>query len=56
MLSSQADDPQKEILEPALNGTRNLLSSAVKSKDTIKRVVVTSTIVGAIVRCTRRLC
>jgi nucleoside-diphosphate-sugar epimerase len=34
-------DPQKELIEPAENGTANVLASAYKV-DTVKRVVVTS--------------
>ena len=34
-------DPQKELIDPALIGTQNVLESAVKS-DTVKRVVLTS--------------
>lgn len=34
-------DAQKELIEPAVNGTRNILAQANKT-DTVKRVVVTS--------------
>ena len=36
-------DPQKQLIEPALQGTRNVLNSANKS-DNVKRVVLTSSI------------
>eukprot|EP00891_Asterochloris_glomerata_P006503 jgi/Astpho2/6503/Aster-06963 len=36
------EDPQKDLVDPALMGTRNVLSAAVKSKATVKRVVLTS--------------
>jgi len=35
------EDPQKELIEPALNGTKNVLSSVTKYPN-IKRVVITS--------------
>jgi len=35
------DDPQKGFVDPAVNGTLNVLNSALKSK-TVKRVVLTS--------------
>ena len=35
------EDPQKGFVDPAVNGTLNVLSSALKSK-TVKRVVLTS--------------
>ena len=37
------------MIKPALEGTKNVLSSVLKSKDTIKRVIVTSSFAGAIV-------
>jgi len=37
-------DPQTELVDPALKGTRNVLNAAYKNKDTIKRVVLTSSI------------
>ncbi len=37
------DDPQKELIDPALNGTRNVLSAATKS-GTVKKVVLTSSV------------
>jgi nucleoside-diphosphate-sugar epimerase len=45
-LPEQIKDGQKELLEPALNGTKNVLGS-VNACETVKRVVLTST-VGAI--------
>ena len=38
-------DPQKELVDPALKGTRNVLSAASKSSS-IKRVVLTSSVVS----------
>ncbi len=43
-------DPQKELIEPALNGTRNILESANKSSS-IKRVVLTSSIASIFGDC-----
>lgn len=42
------DDPHKELVEPAVHGTRNVLSSVAKSKDTIKRVILTSSVAAII--------
>ena len=36
------DDPQKELVDPAVNGTLNVLKSCLKYQDKIKRVVITS--------------
>ena len=38
----EVTDPQKQLIGPAVNGTKNVLSSVAKHKDTIKRVVLTS--------------
>jgi len=37
---------QKELIEPAVNGTKNVLGSVSKHKGTIKRVVLTSSFAG----------
>ncbi|MCR9170874.1 MAG: NAD-dependent epimerase/dehydratase family protein [bacterium] len=37
----QVDDPQKDLIDPALKGTRNVLESANRT-ESVKRVVVTS--------------
>jgi len=39
------NDPQKELIEPALQGTRNVLNSANKT-ESVKRVVLTSSVVA----------
>ncbi|KAK9850976.1 hypothetical protein WJX84_006340 [Apatococcus fuscideae] len=36
------EDPEAFFVKPAVDGTKNVLSSVLKSKDTIKRVVLTS--------------
>ena len=33
-------DPQKELVEPAVHGTKNVLSAVAKHKDTVKTTVV----------------
>ncbi len=38
-------DPQKELVDPAVNGTRTVLDS-VNRTDSVKRVVLTSSVVG----------
>lgn len=40
------EDTQKELVEPALNGTSTVLESVGKSKSTIRRVVLTSSFAG----------
>lgn len=39
--SINVEDPQRDLVDPALNGTRNVLNS-VNKVDTVKRVVLTS--------------
>jgi dihydroflavonol-4-reductase len=39
--SLSAKDPQKDLVEPAVHGTRNVLNEATKA-ETVKRVVLTS--------------
>lgn len=43
----KVDDPQKDLVDPAVQGTRNVLNQATKTPS-VKRVVVTSSI-GAII-------
>ena len=42
----EVEDPQKDLVAHALLGTRNVLNAAVKSKATVKRVVLTSSFAG----------
>jgi nucleoside-diphosphate-sugar epimerase len=37
-------DQQRDLVDPALKGTRNVFNSIIKSKDTVKRVVLTSSV------------
>ena len=39
-------DAKKQLIEPAVDGTRNVLSSVAKHTNTIKRVVLTSSFAG----------
>lgn len=39
-----AENPQAQLIDPAVNGTKNVFSSIIKSKDTIRRVVLTSSV------------
>ena len=45
--TSKIKDPQKELIDPALEGTRNVLESINKS-ETVKRVVLTSSVAAII--------
>lgn len=40
----QVADPQRDLIEPAVAGTTNLMSSVAQNKGTVKRVVVTSSV------------
>ncbi|DBB08436.1 hypothetical protein WJX82_010444 [Trebouxia sp. C0006] len=42
------NDTQKELVEPALEGTTTVLESVAKSKDTVRRVVLTSSFAAAL--------
>ena len=48
------NDTQKELVEPALEGTTTVLESVAKSKDTVRRVVLTSSFAGML-SCTQSL-
>lgn len=43
--TARVDDPQKELVDPALNGTRNVLDQA-SATDSVRRVVLTSSVVS----------
>lgn len=42
----EVHDAQKDLVDPAVLGTKNVLSAVAKSKDTVKRVVLTSSFAG----------
>ena len=46
MLHRDVQDPMKDLVEPAVHGTENFLSSVAKSKDTVKKVIQTSSFAG----------
>lgn len=43
---SKCSSVQRDLVDPAVNGTKNVLSSVVKSKATVRRVVLTSSFAG----------
>lgn len=44
----EVHDPQRDLVDPAVKGTKNILSAVAKSKDTIKRVVLTSSFAAVV--------
>ena len=42
----QVDDPQRDLIDPAVKGTRHVLASVIKHKETVRRVIVTSSVAG----------
>ena len=42
----KSDQPQEELVDVAVNGTHNVLSSVAKNKESIRRVLVTSSFAG----------
>ncbi len=41
-----AEDPQRDIVDPAVEGTAAVLRAVAQHKDSVKRVVVTSSVCG----------
>lgn len=41
-----AEDPQRDIVDPAVEGTTAVLKAVAQHKDGVKRVVVTSSVCG----------
>lgn len=42
----EVEDPQRDLLDPAIKGTDNVLRSVAKHKSTIRRTIVTSSVAG----------
>ena len=42
----EVEDPQRDLLDPAVKGTDNVLRSVAKHKNTVKRTIVTSSVAG----------
>eukprot|EP00877_Chromochloris_zofingiensis_P009245 jgi/Chrzof1/4574/Cz14g18240.t1 len=43
---SNITDPIAELVQPAVDGTKNVLSSVAKNKDTVRKVILTSSFAG----------
>jgi len=52
---TEVKDPKKDMLDPALNGTKNVLSSCIKSKN-LKRLVMTSSVATISQRINGNIC
>ena len=48
-------DPQRDIVEPAVQGTRNVMLACAATKSSLRRVVVTSSVAGECLYAPRRL-
>ena len=44
----EVHDPQRDLVDPAVKGTKNILSAVAKSKDTVQRVVLTSSFAAVV--------
>lgn len=42
----EVEDTQRELIDPAVQGTRNVLAAAAKAKTSVKRFVLTSSVAG----------
>lgn len=42
----QVEDKQRDLINPAVEGTKNVLAAVLKSRKTVRRVIVTSSVVG----------
>ncbi len=54
----KVEDRQRDLVDPAVNGTKIVLGAVAKSLDTVKRVVLTSSFAGALATaiCLHRAC
>ena len=43
----EVEDPQRDLLDPAVKGTSNVLRSVAKHKTSVRRTIVTSSVAGA---------
>ena len=44
----RVEDPQRDLVDPAVKGTTTVIQSAINSRDTVKRIVLTSSVAGAV--------
>lgn len=44
----KVEDVQRDLIDPAVNGTRTVLESVVRNRSTVKRTVVTSTVAAVL--------
>lgn len=42
----EVEDPHRDLIDPAVKGTENVLQSVIKHKKTVQRTVVTSSVAG----------
>eukprot|EP00877_Chromochloris_zofingiensis_P008773 jgi/Chrzof1/4149/Cz14g00270.t1 len=47
-VSNNITDPMAELVEPAVEGTKNVLSSVAKHKDTVRKVLLTSSFAAVV--------
>lgn len=40
----QVEDNQRDLIDPAVKGTENVMASILKSKGTVRRVILTSSV------------
>jgi nucleoside-diphosphate-sugar epimerase len=48
LLAKDVKDPQVDLINPALKGTENVLKSVLKSSDSVKKVILTSSIAACV--------
>lgn len=42
----EVEDPTRDLIDPAVKGTENVLKSVIKHRNTVQRTVVTSSVAG----------